>query len=194
EPVVERAVIRIVGEALRNVAQHAGAQKAKVALQYGSEGVVVTIEDDGRGFDIDQTFATSEGRGHFGVVGMRERAEAAGGQLVVRSEPGHGTIVRANIPYATLATVPGAASGPIEDTDQTGVEDQDTSDRGGFFARLFGRREISTRSAACACSSRTTTPSCAAAFVRSSRPKTTSRSWAKRPTAIRRSSLLRSCC
>ena len=139
EPVVERAVIRIVGEALRNVAQHAGAQKAKVALQYGSEGVVVTIEDDGRGFDIDQTFATSEGRGHFGVVGMRERAEAAGGQLVVRSEPGHGTIVRANIPYATLATVPGAASGPIEDTDQTGVEDQDTSDRGGFFARLFGR-------------------------------------------------------
>jgi signal transduction histidine kinase len=139
EPVVERAVIRIVGEALRNVAQHAGAQKAKVALQYGSEGVVVTIEDDGRGFDVDQTFATSEGRGHFGVVGMRERAEAAGGQLVVRSEPGHGTIVRASIPYASLAAVPGAASGPIDDVDRAGVEDQDTSDRGGFFARLFGR-------------------------------------------------------
>jgi signal transduction histidine kinase len=140
EPIVERAVIRIVGEALRNVAQHAGANKAKVALIYGSEGVVVTIEDDGKGFDVDATFGTAEGRGHFGVVGMRERAEAAGGQLVMRSEPGHGTIVRASIPYQNLATVPGMLRGPLEDVEQQpGAEDQETSDRGGFFTRLFGR-------------------------------------------------------
>ena len=139
EPIVERAVIRIVGEALRNVAQHASAQKAKVALQYGPEGVVVTIEDDGKGFDVDQTFTSAEGRGHFGVVGMRERAEAAGGQLVVRSEAGHGTIVRGSIPYTNLAAVAGATSGPIEDVEtQPGMEDQDTSDKG-FFTRLFGR-------------------------------------------------------
>ena len=139
EPIVERAVIRIVGEALRNVAQHAGAQKAKVSLQYGPEGVVVTIEDDGRGFDVEQTFTSAEGRGHFGVIGMRERAEAAGGQLVVRSEAGHGTIVRASIPYSNMATVPGLA-GPIEDVEQqAGVDDQATSDRGGFLGRLFGR-------------------------------------------------------
>jgi len=136
EPVVERAIIRIVGEALRNVAQHAGAQKAKVALLFGSEGVVVTIEDDGKGFDVEQTFTHAEGRGHFGVVGMRERADAAGGQLVVRSEPGHGTIVRASIPYTTLATVP---SGPLEDVETAATEEQETSDRGGFFTRLFGR-------------------------------------------------------
>jgi signal transduction histidine kinase len=140
EPIVERAVIRIVGEALRNVAQHAGANKAKVALIYGSEGVVVTIEDDGKGFDVDATFGTAEGRGHFGVVGMRERAEAAGGQLVMRSETGHGTIVRASIPYQNLATVPGMTGRPTEDVElRPGVEDQDTSDRGGFFTRLFGR-------------------------------------------------------
>jgi len=139
EPIVERAVIRIVGEALRNVAQHAGAQKAKVSLQYGPEGVVVTIEDDGRGFDVEHTFTSAEGRGHFGVIGMRERAEAAGGQLVVRSEAGHGTIVRASIPYSNMATVPGLA-GPIEDVEQqAGVDDQATSDRGGFLGRLFGR-------------------------------------------------------
>ncbi len=139
EPIVERAVIRIVGEALRNVAQHAGAKQAKVALLYGPEGVVVTIEDDGKGFDVEQTFTSAEGRGHFGVVGMRERAEAAGGQLVVRSETGHGTIVRASIPYTNLAAVPGATSGPIEDVEQQpGVEDQDTSDKG-FFTKLFGR-------------------------------------------------------
>ena len=140
EPIVERALIRIVGEALRNVAQHAGGNKAKVALLYGPEGVVVTIEDDGRGFDVETTFGSAEGRGHFGVVGMRERAEAAGGQLVVRSEAGHGTIVRASIPYTNLAAVPGMSSGPLADIDQTpSVEEQETSDRGGFFARLFGR-------------------------------------------------------
>lgn len=138
EPIVERAVIRIVGEALRNVAQHASATHAKVALQYGAEGVVVTIEDDGRGFDVEHTFTSAEARGHFGVVGMRERAEAAGGQLVVRSETGHGTIVRASIPYANLAAIPGLP-GPIEDVEQQPVEDQDTSERGSFFTRLFGR-------------------------------------------------------
>ncbi|HEY6958993.1 MAG TPA: GAF domain-containing protein [Candidatus Limnocylindria bacterium] len=138
EPIVERAVIRIVGEALRNVAQHASASHAKVALQYGAEGVVVTIEDDGRGFDVEHTFSSAEARGHFGVVGMRERAEAAGGQLVVRSEAGHGTIVRSSIPYTNLAAVPGLP-GPIEDVEQQPVEDQDTGERGGFFTRLFGR-------------------------------------------------------
>lgn len=140
EPIVERALIRIVGEALRNVAQHAGASKAKVALVYGPEGVVVTIEDDGKGFDVETTFGSAEGRGHFGVVGMRERAEAAGGQLVVRSEIAHGTIVRASIPYTNLAAVPGMSSGPLEDIDeQPGMEERATSDRGGFFTRLFGR-------------------------------------------------------
>jgi signal transduction histidine kinase len=138
EPIVERAVIRIVGEALRNVAQHASASHAKVALQYGAEGVVVTIEDDGRGFDAEHTFTSAEARGHFGVIGMRERAEAAGGQLVIRSEAGHGTIVRASIPYTNLAAVSGHP-GPIEDIEQQPVEDQDTSERGGFFTRLFGR-------------------------------------------------------
>lgn len=138
EPIVERAVIRIVGEALRNVAQHASATHAKVGLQYGAEGVVVTIEDDGRGFDAEQTFTSAEARGHFGVIGMRERAEAAGGQLVVRSEPGHGTIVRANIPYTNLAAVSGMP-GPIEDVEQQPVEDHDAGERSGFFTRLFGR-------------------------------------------------------
>ena len=63
----------------------------------------------------------------------------AGGQLVVRSEIGHGTIVRSSIPYANLVAVPGMSSGPIEDVEpQSGVEDHDTSERG-FLGRLFGR-------------------------------------------------------
>ena len=139
DAVVERAVIRIVGEALRNVAQHAGASTAKVALLYDQDGVVVTVEDDGKGFDVDETFRGAEDRGHFGVVGMRERAEAASGHLVVRSEPGKGSIVRASIPYAT-ESAPAVSYGrrstdaPAEDEPADGG-----AERVGFFARLFGR-------------------------------------------------------
>jgi signal transduction histidine kinase len=139
DAVVERAVIRIVGEALRNVAQHAGATTAKVALLYDQDGVVVTVEDDGKGFDVEETFRGAEDRGHFGVVGMRERAEAASGHLVVRSEPGKGSIVRASIPYATESV-------RIENfgrraTDKVEVPEtaDDGTERVGFFARLFGR-------------------------------------------------------
>ena len=142
DAVVERAIIRIVGEALRNVAQHAGATTAKVGLLYDQDGVVVTVEDDGKGFDVDETFRGAEDRGHFGVVGMRERAEAAGGHLVVRSEPGKGSIVRSSIPYMSesMRLASEANYGrrstdvvvPIETTDGT-------AQPVGFFARLFGR-------------------------------------------------------
>src|SRR5438094_2092359 len=54
EPFVERAVIRIVGEGLRNVGQHAGATNAKVMLRYDQDQVVATIEDDGKGFDSNE--------------------------------------------------------------------------------------------------------------------------------------------
>jgi two-component system sensor histidine kinase DegS len=134
---VERAVIRIVGEALRNVAQHAGASTAKVALLYDQDGVVVTIEDDGKGFDVDETFRGAEERGHFGVVGMRERAEAANGHLVMRSEPGKGSIVRASIPYTFEGARAAAENGRIAEADEPPAEAEPV--RVGFFARLFGR-------------------------------------------------------
>jgi signal transduction histidine kinase len=140
EPFVERAVIRIIGEGLRNVGQHSGASNAKVILRYDDEQVVATIEDDGKGFESNE-LSTAEERGHYGIVGMRERAEGVGGQLVVRSESGRGTIVRATIPYRV--TVDGAPSGwaqPIEDTDQRGaIEDLERTEKASFLGRLFGR-------------------------------------------------------
>ena len=138
DAVVERAVIRIVGEALRNVAQHAGASTAKVALLYDQDGVVVTVEDDGKGFDVEETFRGAEDRGHFGVVGMRERAEAAGGHIVVRSEPGKGSIVRASIPYApeSMRAVP--EGGRLAETEDR-TETAEAGAGRGFIARLFGR-------------------------------------------------------
>ncbi len=139
DAMVERAVIRIVGEALRNVAQHAGATTARVALLYDQDGVVVTVEDDGKGFDVDETFRGAEDRGHFGVVGMRERAEAAGGHLVVRSEPGKGSIVRSSIPYATEAVPPVNQGRRSTDTVDHAEKADGAPQPVGFFARLFGR-------------------------------------------------------
>jgi nitrate/nitrite-specific signal transduction histidine kinase len=127
-----------VGEALRNVAQHAGATTAKVGLLYDQDGVVVTVEDDGKGFDVDETFRGAEDRGHFGVVGMRERAEAANGHLVVRSEPGKGSIVRASIPYASEASAVNYGRRATDANPDSEPADGAT-ERVGFFARLFGR-------------------------------------------------------
>lgn len=140
EPFVERAVIRIVGEGLRNVGQHSGASNAKVVLRYDPDQVVATIEDDGKGFEASE-LETAEERGHYGIVGMRERAEGVGGQLVVRSEPGRGTIVRASIPYriATDEAAP-AWSDTVEDTEGRGaIEDVERSEKASFLGRLFGR-------------------------------------------------------
>ncbi len=140
DAVVERAIIRIVGEALRNVAQHAGATTAKVALLYDQDGVVVTVEDDGKGFDVEETFRGAEDRGHFGVVGMRERAEAASGHLVVRSEPGKGSIVRASIPYATESVrIENYGRRAGDNAEPTDAPAEETKERVGFFARLLGR-------------------------------------------------------
>ena len=140
EPYVERSLIRIVGEGLRNVAQHAGASNAKVVLRYDEEQVVATIEDDGKGFDSNE-LETAEERGHYGIVGMRERAEGVGGQLVVRSESGRGTIVRASIPYRA----PSEEGTPswtetVEDSERRGaIEDVERSEKASFLGRLFGR-------------------------------------------------------
>ncbi len=139
DAIVERAVIRIAGEALRNVAQHAGASTAKVALLYDQDGVVVTVEDDGKGFDVDETFRGAEDRGHFGVVGMRERAEAAGGHIVVRSEPGKGSIVRASIPYASEAAADVNYGRRSTDVEERAEAADGATQPAGFFARLFGR-------------------------------------------------------
>lgn len=134
-PEVQRAVLRIVGEGLRNVAQHAHAQHSKVTLHYESTEVVVTIEDDGEGFEAAAALDEAEATGHFGMVGMRERAEGVGGTLVVRSEPGRGTIVRASIPYES-ANAPAVTLEPdrvVKDEEELPAE------RAGFLSRLFGR-------------------------------------------------------
>ena len=130
---LQRAVVRIVGEALRNVAQHADARRATVTLSYSDTDVVVQVTDDGAGFDMAATQATAESNGHFGLVGMRERAEAVGGRLQVTSAAGQGTTVAATIPYEQAQTTVGALRAELAATDALEPE------RPGILARLFGR-------------------------------------------------------
>jgi two-component system, NarL family, sensor histidine kinase UhpB len=87
------ALFRIAQEALSNSAKHAAARSIRVTLGVENGEVMLTIDDDGRGFD-----AGSVRRGRWGMSTMRERAEAAGGRLAVESTPGRGTSVRAAVP------------------------------------------------------------------------------------------------
>ena len=86
---VQQSLYRIAQEALANVADHAQAQNVRVELKRDHDHLQLIIHDDGSGFDPD----SSEHKNHYGLLGMRERAEMIGGNLSVESEIGKGTQV-----------------------------------------------------------------------------------------------------
>jgi NarL family two-component system sensor histidine kinase YdfH len=95
-PVAAREIaLRMVSEGLTNIARHAQARRATVALRGGAGALEVEITDDGIGFDA----AGGETQtGHYGLIGLRERTRLAGGSLEVRRGEGGGTILSARIP------------------------------------------------------------------------------------------------
>jgi PAS domain S-box-containing protein len=99
-PEVETQLLRIIQEALTNVCKHAGVEKARLLFTKHAEGVQVIIADDGCGFEAADSFykPTRENKSHFGLKIMRERAEAVGGSLEVRSAPGEGTSIIVQLP------------------------------------------------------------------------------------------------
>jgi signal transduction histidine kinase len=90
-------------EAVNNAVKHAGARYIKVRLWYDKAHVRLRVSDDGRGFDPGMVVAA----GHFGLVGMRERAARVGAALTVDSRPGRGTTVEVILPLARRATAHG---------------------------------------------------------------------------------------
>jgi PAS domain S-box-containing protein len=92
---VEINLYRIVQESLHNIHKHAEAGKVAVVLERRGDRVVLTVEDDGRGFDPHG--AMHEGSG-MGLLSMRERAALVGGDLDVESSPGAGTTIYARVP------------------------------------------------------------------------------------------------
>ena len=102
--VVEHQLLRIVGEALTNVKQHARATMVRLGLVYGSDGIAVIVEDDGAGFDVDREMERPRG---VGLPGLVARAAQVGGRVRIDSTPGWGTRVRADLPYRGNGIVDG---------------------------------------------------------------------------------------
>jgi two-component system sensor histidine kinase DegS len=92
----QTVVLRVLQEALQNVRKHGAASSATVASAIDGGDWVLTVRDDGRGFDVGAVAA--RGRRNFGLQFMRERAELIGAQFEVHSRPDGGTLVRLAIP------------------------------------------------------------------------------------------------
>src|ERR1700680_2751436 len=116
-PILRDDIYRIAREALRNAFRHAQASKVEAEIMYGERHLRLRIRDDGKG--IDPKLLDAGRDGHWGLPGMRERAQQMGAQLDMWSEVGAGTEVELSIPGpVAYGTAPG---------------------RGGF--RLFRKKE-----------------------------------------------------
>jgi len=96
-PENELLIYRIVQEALRNIWKHSGATKAEVVIRLGDRKSAITISDNGKGFNVDESLGFLES-GKLGLAGMRERAHLLGGTLDIRSTLNSGTKVTLDIP------------------------------------------------------------------------------------------------
>jgi PAS domain S-box-containing protein len=96
------AVFRIVQESLTNIAKHAQASHADIAIGQEDGRLVVRIEDDGVGF----VPAGPRKPNSFGLFGLRERAQLLGGEATIVSTPGQGTMVEARLPLGDVAVTP----------------------------------------------------------------------------------------
>ena len=100
EPVPEtirEVVIRSVAEAFNNIANHAEATQVSLQGDNKDKTLVITIKDNGKGFDPEHIPA-----GHYGILGIRERTNLAGGQFKIESLPGQGTTLRLRFPVNDL--------------------------------------------------------------------------------------------
>ena len=100
---VEYNLLRIAQEAMQNAVRHSGARTLDVTLESTRERLRLSVNDDGSGFDE----TSSPPAGHYGLIGMRERAASVGGTLLAGPGPQGGFEVRATLP------LDGRAAGPV---------------------------------------------------------------------------------
>lgn len=100
----ELALFRTAQEAIRNAERHANASLIRATLIYGENGVTLEIRDDGIGFDIPQQLQEFASRGHYGLLGIRERISHLGGNLQLISQAASGTQLTAVFPLQPNAT------------------------------------------------------------------------------------------
>jgi signal transduction histidine kinase len=93
-PDLDIALYRIAQEALTNAVRHSGAGRVSLVAECRDKGVIMVIEDDGHGFDVDAAMQS----GRLGLAGIRERVEMVGGTVLVESSPSSGTTLVVEVP------------------------------------------------------------------------------------------------
>jgi signal transduction histidine kinase len=93
---IENNLLRIAQEAINNSVKHAGARRIMIDLHFDTDALQLRVRDDGCGFDPQR----HNGDGHFGLIGMRERAQEIGGELRILSERLSGTEIIVNVPLS----------------------------------------------------------------------------------------------
>jgi signal transduction histidine kinase len=106
--IIEENILRIMQEALTNTIKHSGATHAQINLDFTPQFVSLQITDDGAGFTPENNAGPRDG--HFGLLGISERAQRLGGKLTINSTPGTGTAIRVEIPTELSPEVQWAAA------------------------------------------------------------------------------------
>lgn len=96
DPALEAQLIRVIQEGLSNARVHGSARNLKVCVERDSDKVLITVTDDGKGFDTSQLGGLDGS--HFGLVFMRERMQQVGGSLTIESKPDCGTVLKLEVP------------------------------------------------------------------------------------------------
>ena len=111
---IETACFRIAQEALTNVVRHAKAMHVVVRLSRDADALLLTVKDDGVGFDVERLRKRAPRVATLGLISMQERAHAAGGTIDVDSAPASGTEIRFSLPLDAKSSghTPGKRFGP----------------------------------------------------------------------------------
>jgi len=100
EPQVELSLYRMVQESLQNVVRHSQAEHAWINVTYNENGLQIIIRDDGKGFQVPTNPTAFVKTGHFGLIGLQERAELIQAALKIQSSPGKGTTTTIHLPWS----------------------------------------------------------------------------------------------
>ncbi len=122
---MEVAIYRILQETLNNIKKHAQATEVSVSAEFTEKEIVLTVQDNGRGFEVPETLTDFASSGSFGIMGLQERAELFGGSLTLQSQSYEGTTVRLVMPRHTIdLSLPPSLEGqtlPSNGADRAGV-------------------------------------------------------------------------
>lgn len=99
DPKVELALYRMVQEALNNIVRHSQATQAAVNLSFSPKEINLRVTDNGKGFKVPKTPAEFAPSGHYGLLGLQERAELTGATLKIQSSPGQGSEILIYLPF-----------------------------------------------------------------------------------------------